>query len=84
MSKKLMNNADDLYICGLAQGEHSYTVNGVKYIVSSYFEDSSEVNTNIKERFGRLITGCFSDWTKELADDRVDKEYVCSAAGEED
>jgi len=83
MSRK-EKQCDDLFVCGLMQGEHCHTVNGVKYIVSSCFEDSPEKNINIRERFGRLITGCFTDWTKELADDRFDTEYVCSTAGEED
>ncbi len=83
MTKK--ENHEDKFLCGLAQGEHEYIVNGVKYVVASRFEPlTNKVSPIINDRFAKVITNDFTPLTKLPQDDKMASEYVCSAAGEED
>ena len=82
---KKSENYEDRFLCGLAQEEHEYVINGVKYVVASRFEPfTNKVTPTINERFGRVIVSDSTPLTKQLQDDKMAAEYVCSAAGEED
>ena len=73
------------FICGLAQQENEYVVNGVKYIVGSSFRtEKTQSNLSITDRFKRIITGDFVDLTDESPPSKTAVEYVCSTAGKED
>ena len=73
------------FICGLAQQENEYVINGVKYIVGSSFMTSKIRNhPTITDRFKRIVTGDFVDLTNESPPSKMAVEYVCSAAGKED
>lgn len=73
------------FICGLAQQENEYVINGVKYIVGSSFMTSKvENHPTITDRFKRIITSDFVDLTDESPPSKMAVEYVCSAAGKED
>ena len=73
------------FICGLAQQENEYVINGVKYIVGSSFMTSKvENHPTITDRFKRIITSDFVDLTDESAPSKMAVEYVCSTAGKED
>ncbi len=81
MSKK----PNDRIFCGMAQGDHAYTINGVTYIVSSCFIPiDKNIGTTIRDRFARIITSDFTELTAAAHDNKMSMEYVCSAAGEED
>lgn len=69
------------FICGLAQQENEYVINGVKYIVDSSFKTA---NPSITDRFKRIITSDFVDLTNESPPSKMAVEYVCSTAGKED
>lgn len=72
-------------ICSLYQGEQEYVVNGVKYIVGSYFQKSeNDFKPSIADRFTKIITNGFVPLTTESPPDIVAEEYVCSTAGKED
>lgn len=73
------------FICGLAQQENEYVINGVKYIVGSSFRTAkTQSNPSITDRFKRIITSDFVDLTDESAPSKMAVEYVCSTAGKED
>lgn len=73
------------FICGLAQQENEYVINGVKYIVGSSFRTAKiQSNPSITDRFKRIITSDFVDLTNESPPSKMAVEYVCSAAGKED
>lgn len=74
------------FICGLAQQENEYVINGVKkYIVGSSFRTAkTQSNPSITDRFKRIITSDFVDLTNESPPSKMAVEYVCSAAGKED
>ena len=73
------------FICGLAQQENEYVINGVKYIVGSSFRTAkTQSNPSITDRFKRIITSDFVDLTSVQSSDKIKAEYVCSAAGKED
>ena len=66
-------------------GEQEYTVNGVRYIVSSSFQSSKvPTSTTIHDRFKRIVFGDTVPLSVESTDDTMAVEYVCSAAGKED
>lgn len=73
------------FICGLAQQENEYVINGVKYIVGSSFQTTKVGNhPTITDRFKRIVTSDFVDLTNESPPSKMAVEYVCSTAGKED
>lgn len=73
------------FICGLAQQESEYVINGVKYIVGSSFMTSKVKNhPTITDRFKRIVTSDFVPLTDESPPSKMAVEYVCSTAGKED
>jgi len=73
------------FICGLAQQENEYVINGVKYIVGSSFKTSKVGNhPTITDRFKRIVTSNFVPLTEEPPPSTMAVEYVCSTAGKED
>ena len=73
------------FICGLAQQENEYVINGVKYIAGSSFMTSKiENHPTITDRFKRIVTSDFVPLTDESPPSKMAVEYVCSTAGKED
>lgn len=73
------------FICGLAQRENEYVINGVKYIVGSSFMPSKIRNSpTITDRFKKIVTSDFVPLTEESPPSKMAVEYVCSTAGKED
>ena len=70
------------WICGLAQGKREYRINNVNFIVESRFEPFDS-DTTIKDRFRRTITSDFIPLSGKTEPCKMEKEYVCSAAGKE-
>lgn len=69
------------FTVGLAfGGNREYSINGVKYVVGSRFEKRN----SITERLERCVTSDFTHLTSADRTDRIDTDYVCSAAGEEE
>ena len=79
-----MNNNLRIFV-GLGSKEREYTVNGVKYIVSSAFQklDFKE-DTTIMNRFKRLTVNEPIPLQEKESSDTMDAEYVCSTVGKED
>ena len=66
-------------------GEQEYTVNSVRYIVSSSFQSSKvPTSTTIHDRFKRIISGDTVPLLLGNMDDTMAAEYVCSTAGKEE
>ncbi len=66
-------------------GEQEYTVNGVRYIVSSSFQSSKvPTSTTIHNRFKRIVSGDTVPLPVGSTDDTMAAEYVCSTAGKEE
>ena len=66
-------------------GEQEYTVNGVRYIVSSSFQSTKILdNPSIADRFKRIVTSDVVPLSIEETDVTMESEYVCSTAGKED
>ena len=66
------------FICGLAQQENEYVINGVKCIVGSSFRTAKiQSNPSITDRFNRIITSDFVDLTDESPPSKMAVEYVC-------
>ena len=66
-------------------GEQEYTVNSVRYIVSSSFQSNKvPTSTTIHDRFKRIVSGDTVPLSVERTDDTMAAEYVCSTAGKED
>lgn len=81
-----MKNTKELrFIVGLGADDHEYSVNGVKYVVSSRFQKPFEKPKNpmMSERINDYLSGDFADLTVPPNDDRMAEEYVCSTVGEE-
>ena len=75
----------DSWIIGIGAGEHEYKIGDVKYIVSSHFAHPSEPDKEtLSDRIKHFVSGDFADLTADVEKDKIDSEYVCSAAGEED
>lgn len=73
------------FICGLAQRENEYVINGIKYIVgSSFMTSKTRNNTTITDHFKRIVTSDFVPLTDESPPSTIAVEYVCSTAGKED
>ena len=66
-------------------GEQEYTVNGVRYVVGSFFQSSKvPTSTTIHDRFKRIISGDTVPLLLGNMDDTMAAEYVCSTAGKEE
>ena len=75
----------DSWIIGIGAGEHEYKIGDVTYIVSSHFINPSEpVKETLSDRIKNFVSGDFADLTADVENDKIDSEYVCSAAGKED
>ena len=61
-------------------GEQEYTVNGVRYIVSTQF--SKTENKTMKEKLSDFIGGDFAHLTTTQDTNTINTEYVNSTAGE--
>lgn len=73
------------FVCGLAQQENEYVINGVKYIVGSSFQSAKiPTNPSITDRFKRTLKSDFTPLTANFMPNKMNADDVCSAAGEED
>ena len=75
----------DRFIVGIGQGEHEYTVNGVKYIVNSEFKkvDLNNFKDTLAEVIGKYIQNDLAQCTNEENGGIMSTECV-STAGKED
>ena len=76
---------EDRFIVGIGQGEHEYTVNGVKYIVDSVFRpfDFKNIKNTLAEAVEKYIKNDLADWTNDEKGGIMNTECV-STAGKED
>ena len=76
---------DDRFIIGIGQGEHEYTVNGVKYIVNSKFKqvDFKNFKDTLTEVIGKYIQNDLAEWTNDENGGKIDTECVSTAGKEE-
>ena len=75
----------DRFIVGIGQGEHEYTVNGVKYIVNSQFKkvDLNNFKDTLAEVIGKYIQNDLAQWTNEESGGIMNTECVSTAGKEE-
>lgn len=79
-----MNHNMRIFV-GLGSREREYTINGVKYIVSSAFQKPNhKEDTTVMNRFKRLTVNEPIPLQIEKSSDTMDEEYVCSTVGKED
>ena len=76
---------EDRFIVGIGQGDHEYTVNGVKYIVDSVFRtfDFKNFKNTLAEVVEKYIKNDLADWTNDEKGGIMNTECV-STAGKED
>ena len=83
---KIMDN--NRFLKNYNQSENEYTVNGVKYIVSSCFAPISIAkgtkNETFSDRISEFIKSDFADLIAVSPHDKMANEYVCSTAGKEE
>ena len=76
------------FIVGFGGSPKEYTVNGVKYVVESRFQKpdykNPRENTLLNNRIGNYLTSDFADLPSVDADNIIDTEYDCTAAGKEE
>lgn len=66
------------FICGLAQREEEYVINGVKYIVGSSFQSAKiPSNPSISDRFKRIIQNDAVPLTAESTQSKIAADNVC-------
>lgn len=71
----------------LPSGQSEYTVNGVRYLVSSAFVHTGYKNgkrergADLRERMRHLLQNGFADLPIPPPETTIDREYVCSTAG---
>lgn len=72
------------FIVGLDADNHEYSINGVKYVVSSCFQKPFEKPKNpmMSERINDYLSGDFTELTVNSNSDTMAEEYVCSTVGE--
>ena len=77
--------SSERFIVGIGQGEHEYTVNGVKYIVSSVFKpfDLKNMKDTLADAIEKYIKNDLAEWTSDENGGIMDTECV-STAGKED
>ena len=69
----------------LDSGDRVYTVNGVKYTVSSHFiQDDQQNDTSLRDRIKSYIGSAFADLNLDEKLIKMENDYVCSTAGKED
>lgn len=81
------SGGNNRWIVGVGMEDRSYTVNGVKYVVSSRFAPSrikEKCEPTLSDRLHSYIGSCFAKLTIPRQPDTIAGEYACSAAGEED
>ena len=73
------------FIVGLGADDHEYSVNGVRYVVSSRFQKPFEKPKNpmMSERVNHYLSGDFAELTVNKHYSTMAEEYVCSTVGEE-
>ena len=80
-----MEKQSNTFIIGLGIKEHEYKIGNVTYIVGSRFQRPFESEQiTLSDRMKSYLGGDFADLTEDIEKDRIDSEYVCSAAGEEE
>lgn len=76
------------YTTGCKANGETYTINGIKYIVSRSFKPTSykhiTENDTLAKCVRRFLNGTFIELTNYLAATNVEEKYVCSTAGKED
>ena len=75
------------FIVGVGCEEHSYTINGVTYVVSSRFAPTKiekKRELTLSDKIQSFIGSGFAKLTILVQTDTISDEYACSAAGEED
>lgn len=74
------------FIVGLGADDHEYSVNGVRYVVSSRFQKPFDKPKNpmMSEQISDYLSGDFAELTVPASSDTMAEEYVCSTVGEED
>ena len=78
----------DKFIVGFGSTPQEYVINGVRYVVESRFQKpnykESKENTMLNNCIGSYLTSDFADLPSVDADNIIDTEYDCTAAGKED
>lgn len=76
------------FIVGFGVAPQEYVVNGVRYVVESRFQKPNykkpRENTLLNNRIGNYLTSDFADLPSVDADNIIDTENDCTAAGKED
>ena len=76
------------FIVGFGSAPHEYVINGVRYLVESRFQKpnykESKENTMLNNCIGSYLTSDFADLPSVDADNIIDTEYDCTAAGKEE
>ena len=76
------------FIVGFGTAPQDYVINGVRYLVESRFQKpnykESKENTMLNNCIGSYLTSDFADLPYVDADNIIDTEYDCTAAGKED
>ena len=76
------------FIIGFSSAPHEYVINGVRYLVESRFQKpnykESKENTMLNNCIGSYLTSDFADLPSVDADNIIDTEYDCTAAGKEE
>ena len=81
------HDGENRWIVGVGMEDRSYTVNGVKYVVSSRFAPTrikEKYEPTLSDRLHSYIGSGFAKLTIPRQTDIIADEYACSAAGEED
>ena len=81
------HSGDNRWIVGVGMEDRSYTINGVKYVVSSRFAPTNikgDREPTLSERLHSFIGSGFAKLTIPGQSDMIADEYACSAAGEEE
>ena len=83
----MKNRNSNRWTVGVGMDDRSYTINGVRYIVSSRFAPTGTKETHrptLAEKLRSYIGSGFAKLTIPGQTDIICDEYACSAAGEED
>ena len=73
----------DCFIVGMDFEDHEYTVNGVRYIVSSQYAPTvvgGEGERTFSGLLHNYVRSDLADLTAESGTDMLEDEYACSAA----
>ncbi len=76
------------FIVGFGAAPQEYVINGVRYLVESRFQKpnykESKENTMLNNCIGSYLTSDFADLPSVDADNIINTEYDCTAAGKEE